>query len=161
MTTVLVPHPKDVRDMLEGVLGRDVDVAPGEPVVPTAAAWAGIGAYVEDNLTLSAAVAADLALTAYAGAALGLVPAASAAQAISDYIVSDAIWENFAEVLSIGSTLLNHDGAPHVRLYASYPPGELPPADISGLLHGLGRRLDLKVTIAGYGSGMLSVVRAF
>jgi hypothetical protein len=161
MTTVLVPHPKDVRDMFEGILGRDVDVAPGEPVVPTAAAWAGVGAYVEDNLTLSAAIAADLALTAYAGAALGLVPPASAAQAITDYIISDAIWENFAEVLSIGSTLLNNDGAPHVRLYASFPPGETPQADIAGLLHGLGRRLDLKVTISGYGSGMLSVVRAF
>ena len=69
--------------------------------------------------------------------------------------------ENFAEVLSIGSTLLNHDGAPHVRLYGSYPPGENPPADIAGLLHGLGRRLDLQVTISGYGTGTLSVVRAF
>ena len=29
MTTVLVPHPKDVRDMFEGILGRDVDKLDG------------------------------------------------------------------------------------------------------------------------------------
>lgn len=159
MTADLLPHPKDVREMFEGLLGRDVDVAPGEPVVPTDVVLAGVGLYVEDNLTLAAAVAADLSLAAYAGAALGLLPPGRAQDAVAERDVSGGIWENFAELLNIGASLLNFEGAPHLRLYASLEPRMLPPADAGELLRGFGRRLDLTVKIAGYGSGALSIVR--
>ena len=161
MTTVVLPHPKDVRDLFEGLLGRDVEVGPGDPVVPSDVTFAGVGLYVEDNLTLSGAVAADLALTAYAGAALGLVPVASANDQINARSLMGPTWENFAELLNIGVSMLNHDGAPHVRLYATHEPGELPQNDVLELLRGLGRRLDLTLTISGYGSGTISIVRPF
>lgn len=159
-TTTLVPHPKEVRDLFEGILGREIDIAAGEPVVPNERTHASVGVFVEDNLALSAVIVADLHLTAFAGAALGLVPRDTALTTLANNYVDETMWENFAEVLSVGSTLLNHDGSPHVRLYASYEPGILPPADVSGFLQGLGRRLDLTVGIAGYGSGCLSIVRA-
>jgi hypothetical protein len=161
MTTVVLPHPKDVRDLFEGLLGREVEVGPGDPVVPSDATFAGVGLYVEDNLSLSGAVAADLALTAYAGAALGLVPVASANDQIRARSLLGPTWENFAELLNIGVSMLNHDGAPHVRLYGTHEPGELPQNDVLELLRGLGRRLDLTLTISGYGSGNLSIVRPF
>ena len=161
MTTVVLPYPKDVRDLFEGLLGRDVEVGPGEPVVPSDVTYAGVGLYVGDNLALSGAVAADLALTTYAGAALGLVPVSSAHDQIKARSLLGPTWENFAEMLQIGVSLLNHDGAPHVRLYGTYEPGELPQNDVLELLRGLGRRLDLTVTISGYGRGHLSIVRPF
>jgi hypothetical protein len=160
MSTVLLPHPKDVKDMFEGLLGRGVEVAPGEPVVPGPTSWAAVGAYVQDDLTLSAVVIADVPLAAYAGASLGLLPPGGAEDAIGLGTVDGAMWENFAEMLSIAISLLNHDGAPHVRLYEAYPPGEHAPADVHALATGIGRRVDLAVTIAGYGTGKLSVVRA-
>lgn len=158
-TTVQLPHPKDVRDMFEGLLGRGVDVSPGQPVTPSQARWAAVGAYVEDNLALSAVIVADVALAAHAGAALGLLPVGGATDAISLGVVDGPMWENFAEMLSIGISLLNYDDAPHVRLYESFPPGELPPNDVLELAKSLGRRLDLAISIAGYGSGNLSIVR--
>ena len=159
MTTVLLPHPKDVRDMFTGLLGRDVEVAPGTPVVPTDTVRASIGVYVDDSLNLAAACAADLALTAFAGAALGLVPKGAAEDAVEDRSVPMGIWENFAELLNIGASLLNHDGAPHVRLYSLCTPDQLPSPDVAALLRGLGHRLDLVVRIGGYGAGALSIVR--
>jgi hypothetical protein len=161
MTTIALPHPKDVRDLLEGLLGREVEVGAGEPVLPTETALAGVGLYVEDNLSLAAAIAADLELTAYAGAALGLIPAGSAQDMIRSRQVSDAVWENFGELLNIGVSLLRHDSTPHVRLYSANEPGDLPQADVCELLRGLGRRIDLSVTISGYGTGNLSIVRKF
>ena len=160
MTTIALPNPMDVREMFEGLLGRDVELAPGEPVVPTATERASVGLYVDDTMSLAAAVAADLSLTAFAGAAMGLVPAAAAADMITEGFVSPAVWENFAELLNIGASLLNHDGAPHVRLYESSEPGVLPANDVGVLLRELGGRIDLVMTIHGYGSGHLSVVRA-
>lgn len=159
MTTVVLPHPKDVRDMFSGLLGRAVDVAPGTPVVPTDAARVAVGVYVEDTLHLAAVISADLPLAAFAGAALGLIPKGAAEDAVDEGCLPDAMWENFAELLNIGASLLNHDGAPHVRLYGLHHPDELPTPDVGELLRGLGHRLDLVVKIAGYGSGGLSIVR--
>ncbi|MCA0330399.1 MAG: hypothetical protein LCI03_10930 [Actinobacteria bacterium] len=159
MTTVVLPSPKDVRDMFEGLLGRGVEVGPGEPVLVSQTTWAAVGAYVEDNLSLSAVVAADVPLAAYAGAALGLLPLGGAQDSIGLGTVDGAMWENFAELLQIGVSLLNHDGAPHVRLYETFPPGELPDVDVLELMRGMGRRVDLHVAIAGYGGGSLSIVR--
>lgn len=161
MTTVVLPHPKDVRDLFEGLLGRDVEVGPGDPVVPSETTFAGVGLYVEDNLSLSGAVAADLSLTAYAGAALGLVPVDSANDQIRARSLMGQTWENFAELLNIGVSMFNQDGSPHVRLYSTHEPGELPQADVLDLLRGLGRRIDLTVSIAGYGRGTISIVRHF
>ena len=159
MSTVLLPHPKDVRDMFTGLLGREVEVAPGTPVVPTDVERVAVGVYVEDNLSLAAAIAADLPLAAFAGAALGLVPRGAAEDAVEDKALPANLWENFAELLNIGASLLNHDGAPHVRLYGLHHPDQLPTPDVGELLRGLGHRLDLVVKIAGYGSGALSIVR--
>lgn len=159
MSTVVLPHPKDVREMFAGLLGRDVEVAPGTPVVPTETARVAVGVYVADNLELTAVVAADLPLAAFAGAALGLIPKGAAEDAVAENSLPASIWENFAELLNIGASLLNHDGAPHVRLYGLHHPDELPTPDVAQLLRGLGHRLDLVVKISGYGAGALSVVR--
>ena len=34
MSTVLLPAAKDVRDMLSGLVGKEVAVSPGAPVTP-------------------------------------------------------------------------------------------------------------------------------
>jgi hypothetical protein len=159
MTTVVLPHPKDVREMFTGLLGRDVEVAPGTPVVPTDTVRAAVGVYVEDNLSLAAAAAADLPLAAYAGAALGLIPKGAAEDAVEENCLPASIWDNFAELLNIGASLLNSDHGPHVRLYGLHGPDQLPGPDVAALLRGLGHRLDLVVKISGYGAGALSIVR--
>lgn len=158
MSTIVLPSPKDVRDMVEGLLGRDVTVAPGRPVAPTAEVRAGVGVYVDDNLSLAAVAAADLALCAFAGSALGLIPATTAEGAAEEGL-TPAMWENFSELLNIGASLLNADGASHLRLYSTTSPAELPANDVGELLRGFGHRIDLTVTIAGYGAGGLSIVR--
>lgn len=88
----------------------------------------------------------------------GAHPAATAEGAAEEGLTS-AMWENFCELLNIGASLLNRDGATHLRLYTTTSPAELPPNDVGELLRGFGHRIDLQVTIAGYGSGGLSIVR--
>lgn len=63
-------------------------------------------------------------------------------------------------MLNIVSSLFNLPGAPHVRLYETYPPGQALPSDVNALVHTLGRRLDLTLRIAGYGEGRLGLVLA-
>ena len=156
MSTSTLPAPKDVRDMLEGLLFRDITVAPGIPVDPTKPV--GVGVFVDDTLKMAVLAVTDLKLAAYSGAAIGLVPAGGAEAAIEDKELPGSVRDNFFEVLNVLSALFNTPGAPHLRLYAGYAPGEAVPTDVAAGLRTVGRRLDLKVTVAGYGEGQLSFV---
>ena len=119
-----------------------------------------VAVYVNDSLGTAAAAVTDLKLSAYAGAAIGLVPAGGAEAAIEDRELAPSVKDNLDEILNIISALFNTEGAPHLKLYASHGLGETPPTDISALIRALGNRLDLKVTIAGYGTGSLSIIVA-
>ena len=155
-----VPSAKAVRDVLADLLGREVEVSPGEPVVPTLRRPACVAAYVDDATRLTAVASMDLALTAYVGAALGLVPAASAQQSVDEGQLPASLVENVGEVLTIMASLFNAPEAPHLRLHATTAPGTQPPADVVVTTRALGRRLDLAVEVADYGTGGLSVVLA-
>ncbi|WGY01184.1 hypothetical protein QI633_21925 [Nocardioides sp. QY071] len=155
---VHLPQPKQLRDLLADLLGRDVTLTPSAPFAPGPDTPASVALYVDDSLRISALIACDLAFSAYAGAALGLIPVGDATAAVGDGKVTDAISENLYEVLNIAASTFNVAGADHLRLHALHPAG--PPLDpqvrISTLT--LGRREDLAVDIAGYGAGLLSVV---
>ncbi|UMG92956.1 hypothetical protein [Nocardioides sp. TF02-7] len=114
--------------------------------------------YVDDGARTCAVVACDLALSAYAGAALALVPPGAAAEAVADGKLPDPLAENLYEVLNVAASAFNVPGAEHLRLHALHPAG--PPLDPAVRLQTLtlGRREDLAVDVAGYGSGALSIV---
>jgi hypothetical protein len=153
-----LPAPKEIRDLLADLLGRDVSVQPSTPLAPTAQNPCTVGVYVDDSLRVAALVCFDLGLSARAGAAIGLVPVAGAEAAVEEGILSETLRDNLYEVLNIAASLFNADGATHVRLYDVHHAGiALPPQVLAQSLT-LGRREDLAVDVAGYGSGRLSVV---
>ncbi|WP_436698126.1 hypothetical protein [Nocardioides sp. BYT-33-1] len=155
---VHLPQPKQLRDLLADLLGREVTLSPATPYAPGPATPASVAVYVDDSLRISALIACDLALSARAGAAIGLAPVGDADAAIADGTLPTPIAENLSEVLNVAASTFNVAGADHLRLHALHPAG--PPLDpqlrISTLT--LGRREDLHVDIAGYGGGLLSVV---
>ncbi|WP_182379543.1 hypothetical protein [Nocardioides sp. WS12] len=153
-----LPQPKQLKDLLADLLGRDVTLSPTTPFAPAPDTAASIAVYVDDQLRISALILCDLAFSAHASAAIGLIPVGGAQAAIDDRKITDAMAENLYEVLNIAASMFNVAGADHLRLHALHPAG--PPLDpqlrISALT--LGRREDLAVDIAGYGSGAVSVV---
>ncbi len=155
---VPVPHPKQIRDLFLGVTGKDIEVGPVNPVVPGKDA-ATVAVYVTDKLSTGAVIACDLPLTAYAAAALGLVPLVKADEVIASGVLPEDLAENFYEVVNILSSVFNENpDAPHLKLYKVHGVGERLPSDIARSLGYVVRRLDLKVEVAGYGSGRLSSV---
>lgn len=153
-----LPSTKEIRDLLTGLLGREVSLVPSSPYAPRPDEPASVAVYVDDYLRITALVVCDLRLSAHAAAALGLVPVGGAEAAIEENTLTDTLRENLYEVLNVASSLFNAPGADHLRLYELHAAGPaLPPAvRIQALT--LGRREDLAVGIAGYGSGQLSVV---
>lgn len=158
VTETPIPPAKPVRDLLEDLLGRDVDVRPGAPLSPEHDRSTTVAVYVDDALQLRLVGVADLAFSAYAGAAIGLVPAGAAQAAVEDRLLPSNIQDNLYEVLNICAALLNAEGLPHVKLHTVHFPGATPPHQVLSVACTLGRRLDLEVDIAGYGTGRFSLV---
>ena len=156
-----LPPNKAVKDVLEDLLGRDVDVRLSRDRTPLSPEHLTMEAvYVDDQMGTRAVIITDLPLTAYCATAIGLVPPARAESAIELGGLTDALVENISEVFNIMASLFNRRGAPHVRLYAWYPPGEPAPADIADLTAAYIGRTDLDIDISGYGAGQLGIVIA-
>ena len=144
--------------MLEELLGRSVEVSPCAPWAPIGAEIGTIAVFVDDSLVVRSVGLCDLPFSAYAGAAIGLLPADVATEAVAEKVVPQNVAENLYEILNIASALYNVDDHPHMRLYQVHHIGEPAPPEVQALGGVLGQRLDLTVRIAGYGEGRFSLV---
>jgi hypothetical protein len=154
-----LPASKDVRDMLTGLVGRDVTVSPGAPVTPTAERPVSVAVYVDPQMAINALCVLDLGASAYTGAALALLPPGGAQDAVEeDRELTPMLVEALHEVVNVLAALLNVPGAPHSKLHRLYAPGEDMPGDVEGMLANF-NRLDLAIDVPGYGRGAISFVR--
>lgn len=154
-----LPVPQDVRELIEGLLGRAVEahtVTKGVDLKQSRENLA--GTYVSDDGHTAALILVDLAAAARLGAALGLTPSRAADDAVRSGILPIPLAENVFEVLNVAASLFNHDGAPHLRLASVYG-GDIPaPADIATWSKAFAPRLDLELDISGYGTGTWSII---
>jgi hypothetical protein len=157
LAPAVLPAPKDVRDLLEGLLGKDVTVAPGQPV--SLNDGAAVAVYVDPQLSTTALCLVDVPLAAWFAGALALLPKGGLEDAIDEGELSDMHLEVVYEVVNVAAAMFNGGGVTHSKLYKLYAPGEAVPADLAGLAAGF-NRIDLSVDVAGYGKGSLSIVLA-
>ena len=157
LAPAILPAPKDVRDLLEGLLGKDVSVSPGDPV--SLNDGAALAVYVDPQLATNAVCLVDVPLAAWFAGALALLPKGGLEDAIEDGELSDMHLEVVYEVVNVAAALFNGGGVTHSKLYKLYAPGDAVPGDLAGLAAGF-NRIDLDVEVAGYGSGAMSIVLA-
>jgi hypothetical protein len=156
--TTHLPVTKEIKDLLTGLLGREVTLAPTSPLAPSTTSPRSVAVYVDDHLGCRAVIACDLAFSAHAAAALALLPVPVAEEAVAANALDEALAENLYEVLNVAAALFNAPGAVHVRLLELHAAGQPVPPAVLGRMLTLGRREDLEVEVAGYGTGRLSVV---
>ena len=148
------PSLHEIATTLNLLLSKDVSVAEGTAITtsPTIA-----GTYIDQQGALGALALVDLPLASHAGAALTMIPANIAASNINAGKPSDEIRENLHEVFNVMVAFFNQGDVPHIRfatLHVSPPPF---PDEITALLNGDARHVDLDVDIAGYGAGKMSL----
>jgi hypothetical protein len=156
--TVQLPAAKDVKEMLSGLVGKEVSVAPGAPVTPTPDEPVSVAVYVDPHMVINALCVLDLAASAYTGGALALLPPGGCQDAVEEDGELTALQaEALHEVVNVLSALFNTPGAPHSKLHKLYPAGEDLPGDVAGMLAAF-NRVDLAIEVPGYGKGGLSLV---
>ncbi|WP_239138723.1 hypothetical protein [Actinoplanes regularis] len=135
-------------------------VSPGEPLGAEEVRTATVAIFTDNFQKMYAVLGLDLSLAANSGAALGLLPAGAAEDSVEDKQLYPNLAENVFELCNIFTSLLNREGAPHIKLYQVLYPGMELPSDARAVLLALGRRLDLHVEVSRYGKGRLSLSQA-
>jgi hypothetical protein len=153
----MVPAPLVVRNLLSDLLGREVAVTPAEPVVTADLPTTVVAVYVDDGRKMTGVIGLDLPLAAFAGAALGLLPAGGAEDCVVEKSLSPMLVENVTELCNVHTGLLSRSGHTRHKLSRVYVPGEDVPADAKAQLLAFGQRLDLTVDIPRYGDGRFSL----
>ena len=152
------PDRKQIKDLFEGLLGREITLSDTSPVLTDTRPRPTFAVYVDDRNRLSAVALMDFALTAWSGAALALLPKGGAEDSIDEKELPANLLENAAELLNVLASPIGDAAGVHQRLHQTFGPDELPPADVLMRSNQLGARLDVKLDIAGYGAGSLSVL---
>lgn len=153
-----VPTALDARELISGLLGREVTVQMTDPFVGDEGAGTTWAVYEDDQARARAVALMDLPLSAYAGAAIGLMPVGAAEAALEDNELSPVMQENLYEVLNVLAALLNAPDCPHVKLTSVTHVGRTPDGEVAAHATTVGRRLDLTVTVPQFGTGRLSIV---
>jgi len=149
-------RPAAVAGLLEGLLRRPVTVAAvGEGPARQVARWT--ADYVDATGTDAAMCVVETPIASALSAALTLMSPAVAAEWADSGTLPDILSESFHEVTNVLAKVVRNDGARCVlSTVAGYAPGEkLPESDrIAAAVS----REHFKVTLEGYGSGLLSLV---
>jgi hypothetical protein len=153
-----LPAEIDVRRLLVDLLGRDVALHLATPFAPGPKLPATFAVYVDDAMRIAAVVTCDLAFSARAGAALGLVPTRVVQRNLEAGSLDETLRENLYEVLNVTAALFNLRPSAHLRLHTVHHVGDPVPPRVHALALTLGRRLDVGLDVAGYGHGRLSFV---
>lgn len=155
---VTMPSLDKVAQIIGGLVGRNVVARRSGPVARGANIATATAVYIGDSADLRGATVSDVALVCNAGAALTLYPPLEAAQCVRRGQWNDTLTENFHEVLNVSANLFNQPGAPHARLQRVYLTPEPLPEVVEAAMRRAAARLDVEVTIPGYGAGKLSVL---
>lgn len=128
-----------------------------KPQVTEGTTWA-VALYVDPQGKPAALTLFDFTLACYAGAALSIVPVSTANECIQARQMEELLQDNLSEVLNIGSAVFNTPEGRHVRLKAMVlvdDPAHAAalPDEFKAILATPGERLDVNLTINGYGSG--------
>jgi hypothetical protein len=155
--TSVIPGSHLVRSLFEDLLGRDCNVSPASPMAAEDLSTGIVAIYTDNAQQIHAVLGMELGLAANVGAALGLLPPGAAEDSIDDKVLAPNLAENVFELCNVLTSLLNREGAPHVKLHEVVYPGMPLPGDVRVHLLALGRRLDLTIEVNRYGKGKFSL----
>ena len=154
-----LPPPKLFKDVLDGLLGKDVTLMQRSRKLSSVDAVGGaIALYVDDNNRNRALIGWNVAAAANAGCAFGLMPAKTAESVVRDKFLPADIVDCVSEMSNVLSSALEKGDNPHVKLQQVYSPAAMAPNEIAKLMYEHFERMDFEMDVPGYGTGLFSVV---
>ncbi|HLJ51239.1 MAG TPA: hypothetical protein VKU01_34760 [Bryobacteraceae bacterium] len=157
-TAYRFPPPETVCKLLTGMLGRHVSVTKSLSWDVRSRTPKLFGIYKESVKGSTGVCVLDLPLAAYSGAALVLFPGPVAEDAIRSGVLEDSLLDGAHEVLSMSMRVFNESTGAHVTLCGvCHQLQELPKEAIAAIASPAAR-LDMEVSVTGYGRGRMTMI---
>jgi len=156
MEVTPLPSRHAVRSLLEDLVGRSVELRDAGPI--PAKATNVFAVYVNNKVSTAAVIVVNLELAARLGGALGMLPKGGVDDAIDERDLYPMMRDCCYEVLNVLASVFNGVNAQHVRLYEMYGPSGHVPGDVQKFASMPGNRVDIRLSVAGYGDGLMSVI---
>ena len=151
-----LPTPETYARLLTELLGKKVAVKKAAaPIGP--AEVRGVAPYVDTGKLVHYAVAADAQFLAGVGAALAMIPANVAADALRGPKLPENLVENAYEVLNIGASVFNDIEGTAVHVKISKLMTTPIPDEVVAKLGKAPARIDLVTALPGYPDGKVSL----
>lgn len=150
------PREVEVRQMLAMLFGNDLTISEAEELPVDAESNNAAALYLADDDTPVTACVCDMNFAAFAGSALTKIPPGGAEDAAKSGELTENMMGNLNEVMNICSRLFMSGNSPHLRLDKMYASIAEMPDNAKTMFDAVSGRLDLKVTIPGYGEGYLA-----
>jgi len=154
-----IPTTQGASTFLAGLIGRATPAKKVKVEWAREKGWLSFSEFRHPTGELAALFVADLPFCSWSGAALALLPPGLAQDAIKAGKLEQALQENFAEVANVLTATFREFGERVVLDKIYYGNAKLLPAEAQPLV-AAPRRLDLEVTITGYGAGRCGLLLA-
>lgn len=157
---VVVPTEDSIKSVVGGLFDKELEFE----AVPCAA-WnrlepVTMAIYASDDGKPLGIFLCDVGLAAHAAAALVLLPATKSAMCAEGGYIDDELLENFHEVANVASGLFNSPSTPRVALRDLLSPPVEVPRDARPILIAPSARIQLEMSIEGYGKGRMTLLCA-
>ena len=116
------------------------------------------GVFLAENQEVGAIYFMSVGLAAATGAALVMMPPGLVKECVQEKTLLPMLVDNSYEVFNVSSRLINRAGGVHYKLREQVLPGAVLPSDAAEVLDGATQRVDLELTVEGYGSGVLTIL---
>jgi CheY-like chemotaxis protein len=155
---VLLPSAAKLRSLLGDVLGGEVRLAAGSPVLPRPGSPAAVAVYLRPRLQAGAVLVADVPMALALAASVGL----GTAQAVQE-LVERGVWpgwltEDLHESAGVLGNAFTLRSTRSLQLYAVHAPGDRLDPLTASAVGTVRSRLDVEVHTPQYGVGRLSLV---
>src|SRR5690242_6800406 len=148
--------PNSVAQLFRQILlGRNVSAEKIAPFRIAASEASAAAIYANSEGEVAGVCVADIDLVHRAGAALCLIPADARLKAVK---FDSALTENFREILNICAQFFAGQDQQRISLASVALSADARPPSATGLIASPAWRLDVKLTIADYGSGRISLL---
>ena len=148
--------PVELQGFFNMLLDKSISVKKGKSVYGTAGTILCAASYLAGESSIRAIVFFDLPLACYASASLSMVPPAVATDSIKSRALSDSLIGNLHEVFNVMSSFLSHRlGRVHLGKVAASTKSSITELIALAQEHS---QVDAEVSIAGYGTGQMSIV---
>jgi hypothetical protein len=150
---VEMPTPVEVGELLEMLLGREVEAMPSPPTAYRSREHFRAAVYLDNHNHITGALVCDAALAVRASAALSLLPPKQTDALVQNGEMDESMREDLSEICNVATRLFHGSFSTTVRVARIFEVPMQAPQQLFQLMGAAGQRQDIELDIRGYAPG--------